>query len=241
MNRSDVKMLLFINPHSPTGRVWTQEELEKVVGIMERTGKILLSDEIYSSLAHKQFYSMLRYANRLGERLIVTNSPSKAFNVSGSSCGYGIFPNIKLVQQYKELEVYKYTCFPTFFSLVILKACYRHGKAWLKETNEYIRENIQLLQRTFSERFHNVQVYIPDAGYAALIDLTHYGLSGSELDAIFKKHNIIMSSMKCYFWPHTETLLFRMTLACNRDYLKRFFDRLETALQGVLGIQKLNQ
>lgn len=57
------KIMLFCNPHNPSGRVWTQKEVEKVVGICQSNGILIIGDEILSDLilpAHRlRFYSMV--------------------------------------------------------------------------------------------------------------------------------------------------------------------------------------
>lgn len=197
---------------------------------MERTGKYLLSDEIYSSLAYKPFTSMLKYADRLGDKLIVGSSPSKSFNVSGSSCGYGVLPNKQMLLAYEDIEMFKYTSFPTYFSIMTLKACYGHGKKWLAETKQYLQGNIELLYKTFRERFPKATVHVPDAGYAVLVDFSNYGVSSEVIAKMLRVHNIILSSMKGFFVPNSETALFRITVGCNRNYLERFLTRLEIVM-----------
>ena len=105
LSKPEVKMLEFMNPHSTTGRVWSCAELEQLVEIIEKTGKVLLVNEIYADLSLKPFQSLLKYADRLKDQLIVCGSPSKAFNVSGSVCGYGIMPNVADANRFKEIEL----------------------------------------------------------------------------------------------------------------------------------------
>ena len=49
---ADEKTTLFIlcNPHNPSGRVWTEEELKKMAEIAERHGLWVISDEIHCDL-----------------------------------------------------------------------------------------------------------------------------------------------------------------------------------------------
>lgn len=45
-----MKLLLWCNPHNPTGRMWTEEELRKVADIVERNDLWIISDEIHCDL-----------------------------------------------------------------------------------------------------------------------------------------------------------------------------------------------
>ena len=106
---------------------------------------MVVSNEIYGNLSRKLFVSLLQYADRLKDRLIVCNSPSKTFNVSGSACGYGVMPNPSVLARYKEIQLWKYTVIPSYYSMLTVKACYNHGRKWLKETKDYISENLLML------------------------------------------------------------------------------------------------
>lgn len=52
MAREDVKMMVLVNPNNPTGRVWSKDEMDKISNIILKTGKVLLSNEIYCDMAY---------------------------------------------------------------------------------------------------------------------------------------------------------------------------------------------
>ena len=79
-----VKMLLWCNPHNPTGRIWTEEELRKVAEIVEKYDLWLVSDEIHcdlirEGLCHIPFGKILPDY----DKLITCMSASKTFNMAG--------------------------------------------------------------------------------------------------------------------------------------------------------------
>lgn len=49
-------VFLLCNPHNPTGRVWSREELERMADIMRREHLFVLSDEIHCEFAFKVAY-----------------------------------------------------------------------------------------------------------------------------------------------------------------------------------------
>ena len=90
------KLLHWCNPHNPTGRCWTKEELERVASLCVEHDVTLCSDEVWGEVPLEPsafpFTSMLSLLSDgdgrggiegLAERLIVLTSPSKCFNVAG--------------------------------------------------------------------------------------------------------------------------------------------------------------
>lgn len=49
-----MKLLLWCNPHNPTGRMWTEEELRKVADIVEKNDLWIISDEIHCDLIRQE-------------------------------------------------------------------------------------------------------------------------------------------------------------------------------------------
>lgn len=46
----DVKLLMLCNPHNPTGRIWTGDELRRMAAIIEKHRLWVVSDEIHCDL-----------------------------------------------------------------------------------------------------------------------------------------------------------------------------------------------
>lgn len=44
MGREEVKLLVLVSPHNPTGRIWSKEEMDKISNIILKTGKTLMSN-----------------------------------------------------------------------------------------------------------------------------------------------------------------------------------------------------
>ena len=88
------KMLIICNPHNPVGRVWTKEELKKIVRICEKYDLLLILDEIHKDiiLFDNQFTSALNYIKDY-DKIVVCTSEAKTFNLCGISDSMAIIPN----------------------------------------------------------------------------------------------------------------------------------------------------
>ena len=84
--RPDTKLIAVNNPNNPTGAVLSESEMNAIVAIAARVGAWILADEVYqgsevSGSTTPSFFG--RY-----DRLVVTNSLSKAYGLSGVRLGW---------------------------------------------------------------------------------------------------------------------------------------------------------
>ena len=82
------RMLVLVNPHNPTGRVFTRAELAPLAEVAAELDLVVLADEIHADLAfrparHIPFASLNDDA---AARTITTTSATKAFNIAGLRC-----------------------------------------------------------------------------------------------------------------------------------------------------------
>lgn len=77
-------LMILCNPHNPTGRCWSVQELEQLLTLCETYDVTLLSDEIWADLLlpREQFTSVLHLGERWHSRVISATSASKTFGLS---------------------------------------------------------------------------------------------------------------------------------------------------------------
>src|SRR5450755_1621960 len=87
-----VSAYLLCNPHNPTGRVWSKEQLLTVADICQRRGVLLLADEIHAPLVlpGAEHVSVLSLDHEMTQRSIVFTSASKGWNIAGLKCGVAV-------------------------------------------------------------------------------------------------------------------------------------------------------
>ncbi len=89
----DIVGILIINPDNPTGFVYPQETLLKMVDIARRYGLMVISDEIYSNLSYEGS-GMKKLGSVIGDVPgIAMRGISKEFPWPGSRCGWLEFYN----------------------------------------------------------------------------------------------------------------------------------------------------
>ena len=96
------KALILPYPTNPTGGVMTRAQLQELARVLDGTGVIVISDEIYSELVyggheHTAFASI----EGMRERTITLNGFSKAFAMTGWRVGYACAPRELLAPMFK--------------------------------------------------------------------------------------------------------------------------------------------
>ena len=98
------KLIVINNPHNPTGRIWTESEIETLESILEKYPQILiLSDEVYEYISFSHPHISFNTRPKLIERTIVASSFGKSLHVTGWKVGYLIAPE-KLMFEIKKVH-----------------------------------------------------------------------------------------------------------------------------------------
>jgi N-succinyldiaminopimelate aminotransferase len=83
------RLLLFNNPHNPTGRVFTREELEGVAELARSRDLLVVTDEVYEHLTFDgRPHIPLATLPGMAERTITISSAGKTFSVTGWKIGW---------------------------------------------------------------------------------------------------------------------------------------------------------
>jgi kynurenine aminotransferase len=87
------KLLVINTPNNPVGKVFTEEELMAIAGLVQRHDLLVLSDEVYewmvyAGAAHKRIATL----PGMWDRTITLGSAGKTFSVTGWKIGWAIAP-----------------------------------------------------------------------------------------------------------------------------------------------------
>lgn len=172
--------VVLVNPHNPTGAIYTREELLRLADIVERGGGRVFADEIWAPLTldgppHIPYASISAEAAR---HSVTSTAASKAWNVAGLKSAQIIFTNDD------DLEHYRTFGFGVVWGSSILgafaaEAAYRDSDDWLGEVNGALVENRDLLLALVAEHLPGVRTIVPESTYVAWLDVSALGIEGS--------------------------------------------------------------
>ncbi len=91
------KAIIICNPNNPTGKVFSQQEMEFIGDLCKEFDALAFTDEIYEHILYPRDGADIRHISMaqidgMRERTIVVNSLSKTYSVTGWRVGYCIAP-----------------------------------------------------------------------------------------------------------------------------------------------------
>ena len=218
-------VFLLCNPHNPTGRVWSREELERLAAIMRREHMFALSDEIHCEFAFPGHqYTPFASIVINDTDFCVCTSASKAFNIAGLLCANIFVPNKELFAQINHaLEIHEVNGLNPF-GLVAQVAAYNESEAWLDELNEYVYGNFCFLRDFIHEHLPMLQLHETEGTYLAWVNISALGMSAEELcHRLVKCEKVLFNPSKMY---GAEGYI-RINLATSRENIAEALKRLQ--------------
>ncbi len=220
------KLMLLCNPHNPTGRIWTRDELLRVAEIARRHGVTVVSDEIHCELTMPG-RNYVPYAT-VDPSAVVCCSPSKAFNTAGLQIANIITPSpatrALIDRAINDNEV----CDVNPFGVVSLIAAYNEGAPWLDALRRYLSRNYEALLSFFSSELPQLPVCRLEATYLAWIDITALGIRSQELeDSALENERVWVNAGSMY---GVEGYI-RINMACPRKRLLEGLRRFSRAVK----------
>ena len=219
-----VKLMLLCNPHNPVGRVWTMDELTKVVEIAERQGVTIISDEIHADIVYgdARFTSLSSLDNE--QHVSVLGSPAKTFGMQSISNGYIYTENDAILKRMKHVEDSMYLGHGNAFTTFATIAAYEKGDAWVDELLSYLQGTIEWIDDFLSDELPKVKMSPAEGTYQLWLDCSDTGLEGDALKA--KLGEAGFGATPGTWFDQDATRFIRINIAAPRadlqDALRRF-------------------
>ena len=241
---ADPKTTVFLlcNPHNPTGRVWTREELQRMNAICLRHGVRVVSDEIHCELVMPghRFQPFAAVSEECRNNSVVLNSPSKSFNTAGLMTANIICPDAEVRRRLERAININEMCDLNPFGPVALIAAYNESEDWIDALNEYIHANYCELCRFFAEQLPRCRVTTLEGTYLTWVDVSALlplrTADGHEIgnvkqlcDHIMHETNVWVNPGTMY-GPQTGEGFIRINIACPRKQMREGLTRMASVL-----------
>ncbi|HWR40256.1 MAG TPA: PatB family C-S lyase [Patescibacteria group bacterium] len=224
-----VKLLLWCNPHNPSGRMWTEEETKRVGAIAEKYGLWLVSDEIHCDLI-RQGKTHIPTAKVLPDypKLITCMAASKTFNLAGLMFSNLIVRDAAVRKQIAAHD--KLIGLVNPLSLTASQAAYQHGGEWLEQLRTYLDDNFRLVTDYLATRLPAAVCRIPEATYLAWVDLNRCLPDVEDLPMFFAQEaGVLLEGGDGLFVGNAQGFV-RLNLAMPRAIIEKGLRRMCDAI-----------
>lgn len=225
-----MKLVIWCNPHNPTGRVWTADELKRVADIVEENDLWIISDEIHCDLLRSglRHIPMAKIMDTY-EKLITCMSASKTFNMAGLMFSDIIIRDRKLRRTFVKRDKNVGGLNP--ISLAAHEAAYEHGGAWLKELREYLDGNFRYVHDFLAEKLPLISFEIPESTYLAWVDMNPYLSDIADISDFFaNKAGVLLEGGDSLFVGNAKGFI-RLNLAMPQSLIEEGLNRIYEAVR----------
>ena len=225
-----VKLVIWCNPHNPTGRVWTESEAREVADIIEKNGLWVISDEIHCDLTRKgQRHIPMGKIMPAYSRLITCMAASKTFNLAGMLFSNIIIRDAGLRRRFVRANKLGESVNP--LSLAAYQAAYEKGGEWLDQLQDYLDANFEFAVEYIRENIPGAVCEVSQATYLLWVDLNGCEIDTSDLSKFFAKSaGVLVESGNRLFVGNAAGFV-RVNLAMPRALVAEGLERMAAAVR----------
>jgi len=219
------RLFILCNPHNPTGRVFTREELMILAQICIDRNLTVCSDEIHCDLILEQGCQHIPFASlcpEIARQTITLMAPSKTYNIPGLGCSFAIIPDGTLRRHFKAAMA-GIVPHVNILGMVAAQAAYQYGQPWLDELKVYLRGNRDLTMDAISQ-MAGLSLGIGQATYLAWIDARDLNIANPA--KWFEAAGVGLSDGAAFNGPG----FVRLNFGCCRTLLSKALERMATAV-----------
>ena len=218
------------NPHNPTCRAWTKEEMTQVAQFCKEHDLLLFCDEIHGDLmaGDRKHNTALCLTEDINDRLILSSSPAKTFNIPGVIVSFLIVPNpeirSKIAASIDLIGMHN----PSIFAITALEKAYTQCDDWYEAVKKYIDENESFTRDYFEAHFPGFHILPREGTYLLWIDYRSTGLTAQQMERWFLEYANVSVYMGSVFGPEGDGYI-RLNLASPRSLLQEAYERMRAA------------
>ena len=216
---------LLCNPHNPTGRVWSREELQRMSDICHQHQVRIISDEIHCELIMpgNTFCPM----GIVDADAIILNSPSKSFNTAGLQIANIICQDAATRRRINRTINIHEVCDVNPFAPEALKAAYNESENWIDELNQYLWGNYTALCDFASKHLPQWKVMPLEGTYLVWIDVSLCCNSvAAYTEELIREASVWLNPGTMYGTESGKGYV-RLNLACPRSILLEALNRIK--------------
>ncbi len=235
-----VKGVILNSPSNPTGGVWSEESIVKLLIIAKKQGWTVISDECYERIIYQDKYKSTEKINQehsIDAIVVTCMSLSKTYAMTGWRIGYSFGPK-KIINAMSKLQGQATSCANSIGQMA--------GIAALSSSQDCVKKMVQLFKErrdlmvSLLNQLPNVSCKTPGGAFYAFPDFSAYlnkTVDGKVLEDTFDLSEYILESVNVATVPGdgfgSEGHI-RFSYATSRDIIKKGLKKVKSALSKII-------
>ena len=230
---SKTKAILICNPNNPTGYVYSESEIKRLIEIVKKHDLYLIADEVYREFTYDGVnHTSIMEFNDIYQNAIVIDSVSKRYSMCGARIGCIVSKNIEFMNTAMKFAQARLS--PPTLAQIVSTAAMDTGKDYFdKILKEYNKRRIILVNGL--KKIPGVKVSEPKGAFYCIAELpvndsedfAKWLLENYDLD---KKTIMIAPAGGFYSTPNSGKNQVRIAYVLNENDLKTSIEILRTGL-----------
>lgn len=225
---------LLVNPHNPSGRVFTPQELQRLVDICEAHGVKIVSDEVHSLILHggRRHYPILSVSDTARSLSIQIVSMSKGFNMMSLPHAIVCIADATLRQQWHAAaDGFSFEYASNLHTIAAVTSV-MSGQAddWLAALTQRISDNITLAVDFIGQNIPELIPIVPEGSFLLWLDCHALKVEGRLAD-YFLTHAGVSVYDGTEFGSGGDGFI-RLNLGVSQNILTQALTRMATLIQG---------
>ena len=222
----NTKMVFINSPSNPTGWMLSEEEQEEILSYTRKKGCWLVSDEVYHQIVYdREVSSSFLKFSKPDDKLIVINSSSKSFNMTGWRVGWLTHPSF-LESHIAKLVQISTTGVPEFLQEGFYSALVNYKSIVSEVREELTKSRNYVFDRT--KNWKRIQLPFTNAAFYCFFKVNEMTDSVNYAKYLIEKTQVGLAP-GIAFGNSGEGHL-RLCFASDLDFLKNVLSRLEKEL-----------
>ena len=211
------KAIILTSPNNPTGCIYTKETLDAIHDILVDKPIFVLCDDVYRTLVYTEDYHSFSEYQDMRDRIIVINSFSKPYAMTGWRLGYCLADAL-IRDRMQIFHQYMVVSAPSF----VQPACVAALESDTSGMVEIFRKRRDYVYKRLTDM--GLEVQEPEGAFYMFINIKKYGMGSEAFCTKMLKEGLVGLIPGVYFG--TEGYM-RLSYCYSDEDLKEGLDRIE--------------
>ena len=231
LKRYRPKLYMLCNPHNPSGRIWSREELNTLLSLCQKYETIVISDEVHSGLIFDGTYTSSIETGALFHNVILLSSPNKQYNLGGLKTSYAIIENDDLRKTFRDRLTKNSITSPTVFGIIALVACYNEGEEYTQELKDYLKKNYRCACRYIDTHIPQLSYMEMESSYLLWVNIKSTKMDSDTFTHRLAKEKGVLVESGNEFIGNGEGYI-RINLGTQLKNIEEAFERIGELVSG---------